>query len=56
MAPLVESLFVGSFVDIEVSDDWTTAAWNKLIMNAAVGDIGILTRRGSEVFLDSEAQ
>ena len=52
---VVQALFDGSFIDVEITDDWTSAAWLKLMMNAAVGAIGVLTRRGSDVFDDSEA-
>lgn len=55
-AATVESIFADSFIDIEVSDDWTTAAWFKLVMNAASGGMGVLARRGSEIYADLDAQ
>lgn len=54
-ALLVKSVFDGTFIDMEVTDDWVSAAWLKLMMNAAVGGIGVLTRRDSDVFRDAEA-
>lgn len=51
----VQSIFEGSFIDVELTADWTSAAWLKLMMNAAVGGIGVLTGRGSDVFRDSDA-
>lgn len=54
-ASVVESIFAGTFIDIEATEDWVSAAWLKLLMNAAVGGIGVLTRRGSDVFKDPEA-
>jgi 2-dehydropantoate 2-reductase len=54
-AATVRSIFDGSFIDIEPIADWTSAAWLKLMMNAAVGGIGVLTRRGSDVFHDADA-
>lgn len=55
-AAAVDTLFGGSFIDIEASADWTSAAWFKLILNASSGGIGVLTRRGSEIFDDPDAQ
>ncbi len=52
---VVQAVFDGSFIDVEQTDDWVSAAWLKLMMNAAVGGIGVLTRRGSDVFGDAEA-
>jgi 2-dehydropantoate 2-reductase len=46
-AARVQSIFKGSFIDIEVAADWTSAAWLKLMMNAAVGGIGVLGRSSS---------
>lgn len=54
-AETVQSIFAGSFIDIEVTDDWLSSAWLKLMMNAAVGGVGVLTRRSSDVFYDAEA-
>lgn len=55
-AVAVESIFDGSFIEIEATNDWTTAAWFKLVLNAASGGIGVLARRGSEVMTDPGAQ
>jgi 2-dehydropantoate 2-reductase len=54
-AARVQSIFENSFIDVEVTAEWTSAAWLKLMMNAAVGGIGVLTRRGSDVFHDVDA-
>lgn len=55
-AALVESLFANSYIEIDATDDWVTAAWFKLVLNAASGGIGVLARRGSEVMSDVGAQ
>lgn len=55
-AERVAALFQDSFVTIEVSDDWLSRAWTKLILNAASGGIGVLTRTGSQIFTDPDAQ
>jgi 2-dehydropantoate 2-reductase len=55
-AEVIRSIFKGATVDIEASGDWISAAWLKLILNAASGGMGVLTRRGSEIFVDVEAQ
>lgn len=52
----VEAVFAGSFITIDISDDWTSAAWFKLILNAASGALGVLTRRGPDIYADPEAQ
>lgn len=55
-ADAVAALFADSPVEIEATSEWISAAWFKLMMNASSGAIGVLTRRGSEVFVDVEAQ
>jgi 2-dehydropantoate 2-reductase len=55
-AATIESIFASSFVDIDVSDDWTTAAWYKLVINASSGGMGVLARKGSTIYADPEAQ
>lgn len=44
--------FAGSFADARVADDFVTSAWAKLVLNAAGGGLGVLTRRGHEVLRD----
>ncbi len=51
----VESLFAGSFLDIQLSADWTSAAWGKLLMNASIGAICALARRDMDVLHDAQA-
>jgi len=46
---LLEELFVDSFIAAKAVDDWTTTAWRKLLMNAASGGIGTLSRRDNRV-------
>lgn len=48
--------FAGSFADVRISDDWVSAAWRKLALNAGGGGIGVLTRRGNEVLRDAEVR
>lgn len=55
-AARVSSVFDGSFIRIEVNDDWLTAAWFKLVLNAPSGGIGVLARRGSDIYADPEVQ
>lgn len=52
----LEELFAGSFVRIESTDDWTTSAWLKLMINAPSGGMSVLAGRGSEIFTDEQAQ
>jgi 2-dehydropantoate 2-reductase len=51
---LVEAL-AGSMATVVPVDDWTTAAWTKLMTNAAMGAVGVLTRRDNRVIEDDEA-
>ena len=46
---LLEELFVDSFIVAEAVDDWITAAWRKLLTNAASGGIGTLSRSDNRV-------
>jgi len=55
-AAVVQELFGDSHIGIDATDDWITSAWFKLMLNAASGGIGVLTRRGSEVMSDEGAQ
>lgn len=52
----VVAAFTGSFADVRISDDWVSAAWRKLALNAGGGGIGVLTRRGNEVLRDAEVR
>jgi 2-dehydropantoate 2-reductase len=45
-------VFAGSYGEVRIVDDWLTSAWGKLVLNAASGAIGVLTRRGNEVLKD----
>ena len=47
--------FTGSFVDIQLSKDWTSAAWGKLLMNASIGAVCVLARRDMDVLHDAQA-
>ncbi len=51
----VAGLFAGSFLDIQLSADWTSAAWGKLLMNASIGAICVLARRDMDVLHDVQA-
>lgn len=45
------------FLRVQTTDDWTTAAWGKLLLNAAAGGIGTLSRRDNRVLgRDPEAR
>jgi 2-dehydropantoate 2-reductase len=46
--------FAGSFAEIRIVDDWLSSAWMKLVLNAAGGAIGVLTRRGNDVLADPD--
>lgn len=48
----VEALFASAFLRIRVVDDWTSVAWQKLLLNAAAGGIGTLTRRDNRMFAE----
>lgn len=47
-------VFGNSFAEVRIVDDWLTSAWGKLVLNAASGGIGVLTRRGNDVLADPE--
>lgn len=53
---VLAGLLSESFVSVRVVDDWATHAWVKLMMNAAMGGVGVLTRRDNRVFADDEAR
>ena len=45
------------FLRVQTTDDWTTAAWGKLLLNAAAGGVGTLSRRDNRVLgRDGEAR
>ena len=46
----VAGVFAGSAVEVELTDDFTTAAWRKLGVNVAVNGITALTDRTTDVF------
>ncbi len=46
--------FAGSFAEVRAVEDFVTSSWAKLVMNAASGGIGVLTRRGNRVLQDQE--
>ncbi len=53
----LDALIASEFVRVRVTDDWTTAAWVKLMLNAASGGVGTLARRDGRMLVDdSEAQ
>lgn len=52
----VAALFAESFVNVKLSDDWTTDAWIKLMMNAASGGLCTLSRTDNRVFADEQAR
>jgi 2-dehydropantoate 2-reductase len=51
----VASLFEGSFIEIQLSHDWNSAAWGKLLMNASIGALCVLARRNMDVLHDAQA-
>lgn len=48
-------LFAGSLMKVEPSEDWVTAAWGKLLVNASVGPVCALTGRTIDVLEDPAA-
>ncbi len=52
---VLAALLADSPIRVDVVDDWTTPAWIKLMMNAAMGGLGTLTRRDNRMFADAEA-
>ncbi len=53
---VVAELFAGSYVHVVLAADWLTAAWTKLVFNAAAGGITALLRRSNEVYRDAGAR
>ena len=48
------AVFANSFAEVRAVEDFLTSAWTKLVLNAASGGIGVLTRRDNRVLLDPE--
>ncbi len=44
----------GSFLTVTVTDDWLTAAWTKLMLNAASGGMCAVVESGNALFVDDE--
>ncbi len=52
-AERLAELVDGSFFEIRATSDWLTKAWDKLLVNSAIGGAGVLTgRAGSELASD----
>ena len=52
-AELLARLVAGSFFEIRTTTDWQSRAWDKLLVNAAMGGVGALTGRpGSDLAED----
>lgn len=52
---LMASLFEGGFMRVSTHADWTSAAWGKLLMNASMGPLCVLTGRPIDVLRDPQA-
>ncbi len=48
--------FDGTHLTVTPTDDWHTASWRKLLMNAVVGSITVLTRTANHVLTDPDAR
>ena len=48
--------FDDTFLTVTTTDDWHTAAWRKLVMNAVIGTITVLTRTPNSILADREAR
>lgn len=48
------AVFANSFADVRAVEDWHSSAWAKLVLNAASGGIGVLTRCDNSVLQDEE--
>jgi 2-dehydropantoate 2-reductase len=55
LSEVAVQIFAGSFMDVQQSLDWTSAAWGKLLMNASIGAVCVLTRRDMDVLHDAHA-
>ncbi len=50
------ALLAGTFIDVVLTEDWPTAAWTKLMLNAASGGICVFAGSGNGLFAtDGEA-
>ncbi|MFT7598220.1 MAG: 2-dehydropantoate 2-reductase [Acidimicrobiales bacterium] len=52
----VEAAFAGSFLEVTITEDWTSQAWMKLIANASLGAIGVLVRRDNGYLTDPDGR
>ncbi|MEM9467063.1 MAG: 2-dehydropantoate 2-reductase [Actinomycetota bacterium] len=48
--------FAGTHLTVTPTDDWHTASWRKLVMNAVVGTITVLTRTPNAALSDPDAR
>ena len=48
------AVFANSFAQVRAVDDFLTSSWTKLVMNAASGGIGVLTRRDNRVLREDD--
>lgn len=46
---VLAELLAGSFFDVRLSDDFTSRAWDKLLINVALGGLGVLTGQPGSV-------
>lgn len=53
---MLAGAFAGSYARIRQVDDWTTSTWTKLVVNAASGIVGVLSRRDNGVYADDGAR
>jgi len=47
--------FAGTHLTVTPTEDWHTAAWRKLVLNAVLGSITVLTRTPNRIFADRDA-
>ena len=48
------AVFANSFAEVRAVEDFLTSSWTKLVLNAASGGIGVLTRRDNRVMQDED--
>lgn len=51
----IAELFADTLLEVEVSDNFRTAAWRKMVINASIGIMSILTGKPARAFADPEA-
>ncbi len=51
----IQELFSGTLLEVEVSDNFRTAAWRKMVINASLGIMSVLTGKPPRAFADPEA-